>query len=541
MRYSIIFLLLLINTYGLLGQNIREPEEGTVSYITTQNIYVRFNSTAGMSSGDTLFMLKDKQLVPVLLVKELSSISCVCIPLNSVKLSVNDKLVQKLKIKTPAVNSDIKPPIETKQPQHVVKKDSLPVEKIQPKKTPQRISGRISVASFTNNSNTEAANVQRMRYTLSLNAANIGDSKLSAESYISFVNRSKEWDSIKANIFYGLKIYSLALQYDPGQHSKIWFGRKINPRISNVGPVDGLQVEFKVNSLTAGILTGFRPDLRDYSFNGKLLQYGGYIGHDFMWKKSNFQSTIAFIEQKNNGLTDRRFAYLQHASSITTKLSFFGSAEFDLYKKVNEVTTNSPRLSNLYLSVNYRIIRQLSLSFSYSARENIIYYETYKDIIERLLESETQRGYSLQLRYLPYKKLSIGLSGAYRDRKDGSITSFYKPSRNVYGYLTYSELPWLKASATLSATLLESSYLTGKIYSLGLSRDLLKGRLSTGLSYRYVDYKFIEDVKHTQQHMGEANLNWRIIKKFNLSVNYEGTFETKNHFNQFYINLSKSF
>ena len=67
---------------------------------------------------------------------------------------------------------------------------------------------------------------------------------------------------------------------------------------------------------------------------------------------------------------------------------------------------NSPNLSNLYLSLRYRPIRQLSLSFSYSARQNVIYYETYKDIVGRLLEAATLQGYMLQVSYQFVKNIS---------------------------------------------------------------------------------------------------------------------------------------
>ena len=182
------------------------------------------------------------------------------------------------------------------------------------------------------------------------------------------------------------------------------------------------------------------------------------------------------------------------------------------------------------------IIKQLSVSLSYSARNNIIYYETYKNFIDRILESETLQGWRVQLNYRPIKYLSIGVNGGYRFRKNDP-----KPSRNLYGYVTYSRVPGINAAVTLSATVLETSYLSGNIYSLGLSRDLIPGKLSGGFNYRMVDYKFLNAEMDLPQHIGDVNLHWRIYKKLSLSVNYEGTFESERTYNRVYVNLSQRF
>jgi hypothetical protein len=291
---------------------------------------------------------------------------------------------------------------------------------------------------------------------------------------------------------------------------------------------------------------GSRPDYNDYSYSFKLLQYGAFVGHNYQKEKKSMQTSIAFIEQQNDGNTDRRFLYFQHTNSLLKKLYFFGSIEMDLYEKVKsvdpvtEITTYNPQgtfnLSNLYLMLRYNISRKISMTFSYSARQNVIYYETYKDFIDRLLESQTLQGYRLILNYRPVKNLALGLKGGYRFRKDDP-----KPTKDLYGYMTYSRVPLINASATLSVTILETSYMTGNIYSLGLTRDLIPGKVSAGLSYRYVDYDFTNAEVPLVQNIGEIDITWRIAKKFSFSVYYEGTFEKDVTFNRIYANLGYRF
>ncbi len=542
MKHVLSFFLLLFLGLNLKGQTMGEAKEGTVSFVTSQNVYVKFQSTDNIAAGDTLFIIKDTNRIPALIVKDLSSISCVCIPISAKTLTVADKVLTKPKIiQSSKTEVDVVVPVIVPA---AVNGDTVSVKKDLLKELKQNISGRISVSSYSNFSNVSDFS-QRMRYTFSLNARNLGGSKLSGESYISFVHKLNQWEQVKDNIFNGLKIYSLSFNYALNKNNTIWVGRKINPKLSNVGAIDGMQYETKIKSFTAGAFAGARPDYMDYSFNFSLLQYGGYLGHDYANQKGgNVQTSVAFVEQKNNGITDRRFTYLQHSNSLVPNLYFFGSVEFDLYNKERNITSqdttysqnNSPSLSNLYVSLRYKVIKQLSLSISYSNRQNIIYYETYKSIIDQLLDESTTQGYMFQVNYRPGKKLSIGANAGYRFSKQDP-----NPSKNLYTYVTYSSVPWINASATLSATLMETSYINGKIYSLGFSRDIIPGKVYGGIGYRYVDYKFVNAETPLRQNMAEMDLTWRIMKKLSCSLNYEGTFEKGRNYERIYVNFTQRF
>jgi hypothetical protein len=527
---------------NLKSQNITGETEGSVSFVSAQNVYVKFKSTENISVGDTLFIRQGDQLIPVLRVTNLSSISCVCNPISSKVLKAGDPVIARDKIPAVIPSELVEPKQEIPIPAEELK-DSLPAAQ---KDVKQDVYGRISVASYTNFSNAEADNSQRMRYTVSLNVKNIAKSKLSFESYLSFVHSNTNWNDVQDNLFNGLKVYNLSLRYDFNETTSLIFGRKINPNLSSVGAIDGLQFEKRFKSVSIGAFVGSRPDYNDYSYSFKLLQFGTYIGHNYQKEKKNMQTSVAFVEQQNDGNTDRRFIYFQHANSMLKKVYFFGSIETDLYGEVKTTDTATSeinyksettfKLSNLYLLLRYNITRNLSMSFSYSARQNIIYYETYKDFIDRLLESQTLQGYRLMVNYRPVKYLSIGVKGGYRYR-----TNDPEPTKDLYGYLTYSRIPGINAAATLSVTILESSYMTGNIYSLGLTRDLVPGKVSAGLNYRYVDYNFRNAETPLVQNIGEIDLTWRIVKKLSFSIYYEGTFEKEVTFSRIYANLGYRF
>jgi hypothetical protein len=531
-----------------MGQNQQGTVDGTISYITSQNVYVKFISTANIRAGDTLYVQKGDVLIPALKVTDLSSISCVCIPLSDIPFKVSDKILakpahqNKIPPETLSPSTNVSPAEKTNQNQGISNPDTSATKKTT-YKTRQQIHGNVSVASYSNFSTYSSTNSQREKVTLSLSAKNLGNSNLSAECYISYYQDDKQLNATSNSIFNELKIYDLAFTYDFGKRASLSLGRKLNPKLSEMGSNDGLQFELKFKPLSIGIIAGFRPNYTDYGFNANLFQTGIYLFNELKGKKGFMQTTLAFIDQTNSWKTDRRFLYAQYVNSLIKNLTFFGSAEVDIFgKKLNTIdstykTNSTPTLTSLYLSLSYRVSRRLGLSFSYSDRQNVIYYETYKSILDRLLDNPTMQGYSLQVNYSPVNNLSIGATGSYRVEKPDPL-----PAENLYGYITYSQIPGIKTSVTVSAMLMKTSYVNGNVYSAGLSKDLVSGKLYLGLTYRYLDYHYLgaSDIP-SFQNMGEFSLTWRIIKKLLFSVYYEGTFEKITQYHNLYAQMSMGF
>jgi hypothetical protein len=538
MRKFIITCSILFSGFAVNGQTTTGNITGKVSFISAPNIYVRFTSTLGISPGDTLFILTGDRHEAVLIVNNLSSTSCVCSPVTARTLSPGDEIIARKK--------GISARSEEKGEVKDIKDAPVPINSAEinqpaPGELKQKIRGSISAFSYTDYSNTTAPLSTRLRYTYTLDAKNIGNSKFSIENYISFNHKIGDWTAVKTDVFNALKIYSLAVKYDLNKTTNISVGRRINQNISSIGAMDGLQVEKTFNKFSVGLLVGTRPDFESYGFNIKLLQYGTYLAFNNVTPTSYNESSVAFMQQTNGGKTDRRFLYFQHSNSLLKNLFFLGTFEVDLYKLTTDsLNIDHPRNTfnptGVYLSLRYKVTKNFSVSGSYDARKNIMYYETYKSFIDRILEAEVRQGFRLQANYSITPYLVLGVQSGYRFLKSDP-----NPSRNLYGYLSYSQIPGIKVSATLSATYLESAYMNGSIYSMSLTRDLFKDKIQTGIGYRYVDYKFTENQTSLPQNIAEMNLSWQFVKNMSLSVNYEGTFEKINHYNRFYIQIRKRF
>jgi len=535
-KYSLIILFFL-SILQLLGQQ-KPMTEGKISYITLQNIYVRFENNGMVQPGDTIYISKDQTLIPLLVAESVSSTSCVGKPLFNSDIKVSDIVFVKTRIPEKPVNRQIsqaiaetniqKAPIQTVQTENISKPSTEPTRE-------QKIRGRLSASSYSSFSNSSDFN-QRMRYTFSMTADHISGSKFSTDSYIMFTHKANQWGDVKENIFNALKIYSLSVNYDVNDKTRFLIGRKINPRIASVGAIDGLQAETTVKNFTFGAVVGANPDYTDYSFNPKLFEYGAYLSHDYKNKTGQMVNSVAFFQQTNSGKTDRRFAYFQHDNSLAKNLNLFFSSEIDLYALKDSIPTNTISLTSLYLSLRYRFSRQLSVFASYDARKNIIYYETFKNYFDLMLQDATRQGYQFRINYNPTKFIYSGISGGYRFRKND-----INPMLNANGFLNFPQVPWINASVNLSTNWLKSSYVSGMIYGIRIYRDIVPSKLSSGIFYRFVDYNYPSSNTSSIQHMAELELSWQISRKFSLSANYDGTFEKSNQYNSIYLNLIKRF
>ncbi len=486
--------------------------------MSSRNVYVKFTSTGDIEQGDTLFIRDNDKVVPALIVQSKSSTSVVCTPLEGVRVEVKTNVLARKTLASEDNNEQLAepfPPGEEMEPAVEVKPSFQEEEEVEEPQFKQKIKGRISVGSYSTTS--DYGDNHRMRYAFSFRGNNLNNSRFSVDNYITFRHTINEWSDVQENIFNALKVYSLAGKYD-FDNSTITLGRSINYKISSMGAIDGLQYEHRFGQLVVGAIAGTRPDYSDYSFNADLLQAGAFVS--LQARENRGYSTLAFVEQHNGGAIDRRFAYFQHSSSPTEKLNLFGSFEIDAYQKVNGEVSNKPRLTNLYFSARYRFSRKFSLRASYDNRNNIIYYESYKNFIDQLIENETRQGLRLGITVRPVRLISLGLNGSWRFQK-----SDMNLSKNLNGYVNFSRIPVLKVRLTLRANLLETNYLKSQRFGARLSRDIIRGKLSGDVHYDYVQYTYTVGDYTFRQNIAGASLNIRLMKKLSLYFYYEGTID----------------
>ncbi len=535
-NYKLVYLMLFISIEFFAQDNsVMKKFEGKVEYISSQFTYVQFGNTEGLNQGDTLFTKKKGKFIPQLIIESLSSRSCAT-KLIDKPLGVGTEIFGFSKLEsssledTSKIQSNVEPKID-----NLVKVDTS--EFIGFKKLEEGLYGRFSISGYSNiSNNTNQIDYQNWRYTLSLNADNINDSKVSFSNYITFRYRADEWNYVTSNIDDALRIYDLSIKYDFNTSTNLLFGRKINRKISNIGAIDGLQLETQYNKFTFGGVLGSRPDYSNYGYNLDLLQFGGYVNRSDSIGDGTMQNSIAVMQQMNNSKTDRRFLYLQHNNNIFNKTSLFLSSEIDLYEKVNGEVSNSMKLTSLYMSFRYSPVRWFSTSLSYDARKNVIYYETFKNYADQLIESALRQGFRFRVNLRPIKYVFASIYTGYRFR-DSDV----RPTRNFGGSITHSRIPYLNLSANVSIINLSTNYLDGNVYGARFSKDLFNGILYSTIGYRRVDYTFTTTDYNLLQDIIQVDLSFRISKDITFSVSYEGTYEGTTSYSNVYANLSTRF
>jgi hypothetical protein len=533
LKHIIFCMVPVLMVLGANGQSLKEYKEGTISYISDKNVYVKFVSTAGIEDGDTLYARKDDRTIPLLVVKSRSSLSCLCDPIGEISLKTGDKVLAIPKIQEAATETEnLEQGVPDKdQGEQAIGKFS----KEDSGSSGTQFTGRLSASSYSMFSGSGAESY-RMRYTFSAAASNISGSKLSSEAYVIFTHRINEWNVVRQNIFDALKIYSLAVKYEMSRSATINAGRIINPRIANMGAFDGLDFEMTSGNMYAGIFAGTRPDPADYGFNPNLLRYGVWAGHSHTLKNGYMQSSVAFYDQRYFGKTDRRVVYFQHSNTIMRNLSVFSSLELDLFKLEDDQPASMVDLTSFYLSLNYRVNRQLSVSGTYDNRKNVIYYETFRNYADEILQQSVRQGMRVRINYRPLRVLALGFNAGTRKR-DGD----FRPTNTLNGSATWSDIPSLKATFNLTASMLQTSYLDGQIYGARLMKYILNDKISASASYRYVDFDYLNTARNMVQHIGEFDFSYQASRKLYFSLNMESTFQEDEISNRLYLSLRKNF
>lgn len=522
---------LLFIAAALDAQETVDTVQGAVSYVSSRNVYVKFATTQHIAIGDTLFIEKNGQRLAALVVTNKSSVSCVCSPINSEKFSLSDPVLSFGIKETPKKNDE--PESQKREPDDVAivkvpedddathsQKDATPAAKPIPRRNKMR--AQLSAASYSTFSDYQDNTT--LRYAFVLKGDRIKGSNYSTDNYIVYRHTPNSRDSLRNTLGFALKIYALSGKFNFSENTSITLGRKINPRISSIGAVDGLQFEQGFGKrLVAGAIAGSRPRLSDYGVDFSLMQGGIYLGLNPKAKERYNQTTLAFLEQRNGSSVDRRFIYTQYTGELLKNLNVFGSMEVDLYEKVHDEVNNSPRLTNFYAMVRYRFSRNMDASLAYDNRKNIIFYESYKNFIDQLIDQETRQGLRASINYRPVKRLTVGVHSSWRFQKSQANSA-----KNINAYINYSNIPGINAAISLSGTFLETNYIHSANLGIRLNKNFWDGKISSELYYRNLNYRYTQIEKTKQQHIVGASLSWRLYKGLSLYLYAENTFDDEN-------------
>ncbi len=524
---------LLLPCEELLAQ---EALTGTVSFVTSQNVYLRFDNTDLLQLKDTIYQQLGGKNQACLVLQQKSSVSCIAYPISDCQFKQGDKVVY---FYFPSVKKDDKEELE--QASEFVKDsiagnaNNLKADAPPKKVLTDHIDGRISLANNTTAG--EGDMNSRTMGRLDLAAENIGGSRFSFYNNARFRYNRIERNGIKSNDS-RLSIYELALRYDADSSLSVSIGRQINNRMLSVGAMDGLNAEKRFRNSYVGAVVGSRTDPRTYGVNPDLFQFGAYFGiyHD---EKKISSTTFGVIDQENSGATDRRYVFAQHSSRIGDKINMFATAEMDIYKTdVLGTGESGLRPTSLYLMVNYKVTRKLRITASYDMRRNRILYESYSENLDRLITNDPYRnGYRFRLNYNLTRNIFAGAGYSLRSQSDGHNTF---TSINVF--LSFVKIPIIGGRWSNTFTTNQNTYYTYNSISTRYTHDFFKGKLSVSPDARLVTYNYTNfNADPFNQVYLSLDLDYDIGKNLSIGADYEYSQRGDIIYHRFNTNLIQRF
>ncbi len=509
---------ILVNS-PVFGQS--QPTEGTISFVTSQNIYVKIDGASKVSIDDTLYLSDQK--TPLLIVTAKSSLSLVCEALSGVSISKGQKVLYFHMVQEVTTEETDEQPIEQKEEKDTPEKKKVNL------RDQQRVSGRLSAASYSTFGANNNSSTHRIMERARLDIDHIQGSDFSFESYL-YINQIFQ-QGLQTTSDNRVRVYNLALIYDNPKLFKASVGRSINRNMSSIGPVDGLQLEKSFGKVSVGAIAGFKPDLYDFGLNTDQGQLGAFTAISLGNRKTiQTTSTIGIIDQRNRGNIDRQYTYLQHQSTLFRKLSLFVSSELDLYNGNIDSLKTGARLTNLFASARYRLNSALSFMVSYDQRKRVIYYEYYQLDIERLLQNDyVTTGWRTRINYRLNKNIFLGLNYNSRNRDQANFAS-------MGGNVTINKLPFVPGSVSVYYNRNDGRSVSSESASATYRNNFFQKKLRTYTYYRLVRYTSIGfEGQLTAHHYFGSKVNYRLNDKLSLGVLGEYSF---NEFDQNYrVNL----
>lgn len=529
-KWLLSILLLFLSTGLVNGQGSIQLIEGKVSYITSENVYVKFASTANISANDTLWIQQNGNLESALLVHAKSSTTCIGIPLNNREIKIDQVVYHRFKPSTQVDESVYVTLVDSGGQKTTVSADTALTgsdEKLD-------VSGRVTLANYNNADFRYGTNNNRLFTAIALNLKNIGTPKISAKFYGNYTWTQPSSGLENSQSYSKMRIFNALARYDymtNGSH--LMLGRIYNNRLASMGASDGLQWEHHTKNWFLGALLGFRPDIREFSLNFEQIQYGAYIGNQVKVNRYHAVSTIGYVEQTRSSATDRRYLAFQHSSNIG-RLNLFASSELELYNPIY----NKLRLSSFYVSANYRVVKKLRLFVSYDTRKAIIYYQSDMSNIDPFGNQDIGRnGLRIRVSNAFWKYWFVSASANFRFQSDQN-----NPASNYSFNLVYRNLPENTGRISLSYNYNRTSVVNYHVPAIRYSIYFKGEKLSMQLFYRlmYMGYVFPDYLTRANHYYG-LGFTYRITKGLDLKLYGELSNLTAGTYSRLNVSISQHF
>jgi hypothetical protein len=500
---------LLFMGFKASGQTNSRP--GEVTYITGENVYVRFPSTDGLAAGDTL---RGEDGSPCLVVQQMSSTSCVTVPIGGCTPAVGHAMLAT--IAAPPETPEV---AESKEAAADPNPGEAPSQNASAGTStpPMRISGSVTAAAFATSAlrNSHAGlTTARGTFRVNLGAENLAGLPLDVDLAGNFQSIYRDANASTPGWRQRNTFYQVAATYrlnKPG--IAITAGRRLARGFSTVGSLDGLHAEWRQGPWVAGAMAGFQPGLLTNGFDTNRPAYGLHVGRHGRGDVLRTDWRLGFLAQSFAGATDRQFVFGQYDLDLGNTLQLFASGEWDVYATAG-YERSGPRA--LFGSVQWQFAPGWSAYLSGDKRAPIMRFSSFESAtLQSLMDRPAQTVYRTRLsgRIAANHRFTLGLS----DRRE--TASIGRTAQLRY---TWSDLPRVGGRLGYSAFNTRMPMMTNLSQRVSYDAELGREDVRMEIHYRWVRTSFErENMETVNQHYWGGGVYGRFGEHWRASLSVE--------------------
>ncbi len=430
-----------------------EKQTARISYVAAEGVYIDAGSAIGLSSGDTLAVIRAGQTVAHVVIGQTASKSAAATVVEpGVQLKSGDQVL------VPAtVTARVQP---TSPAPAVVTPGGA--EPGRPPRTRNIFEGDISFQFYGRSDLTEseASWIQPgLRTHLEMHNINGWNTHLLFRHRTRYYHRTSPPASGQAPEEWSNRIFEFALVSGSREGGSQWgIGRVLVNDVRGMGYIDGGFFLYNLNRrFRTGVALGATPDPQTSKFDSESRKAGLFAAYEFGEPAAHrLVLSGALSTQYEGGTVSRDFLYVQGVYNYGSRFSFYQSAEVDYNRDWRyEETGENFSLSNLYSMFTANLGRAFGLDVSYDSRQNYRYADT-RDIPDSLFDSDTHRGWRAGMRISPWTRLYLRADGGIRLRESDSVES-----RFVSFSARLNRFPWSRHSIWMSLSIVDAGLTTG--------------------------------------------------------------------------------
>ena len=482
---------------------------GEATYVTSVSVYTTLGRTAGIQDSSLLYAVSEGDTFAVLRVFALSSGSSVCrIESKTQEIMVGDRIVGSVQLPEPAPEPS--PAAPAAAGIMVSSPDALYGDTEQ---EPFEVSGRVSgqfYGSFQNESN---YNNSQPGVVTKLNVRSTS-LPVALDLYANFRNAFYGSGGLSSDqVRNQSRIHRLVVEYDDTRY-RVSFGRFAPPYIASIGYIDGLMFSYATGKFSVGAAGGLQPASTQRGVSADYKKFALFTNY-FPGGAAGNRVTLAYARTYYFSELDREAASLSASFLLNSSLSVYAHSDFDMRQKQGETFVLSPRLSQAFLNIRYRLIRSIGLGIGGNATRPLYPYSVLRTLPQEFVDNDLRGGLSFSV-YL-YLPAGISLSNSYTPRT--SRTGF-ADNYTEYATLTVPNIASSGLTVRTNFNMNANDYTDARGYGVHLFRNMWQ---AFDITVRYQEYN--STVRQLDQTTTSSTIGADLLIPFSRMFSVMGTFE----------------